>query len=168
MSGARHKPINLQPILTYFELSDTRLTSLKVIFSSSITEPCSNLRLLPSRSRQDVRNRLQVARVATLMLHPTPLPLAACRSRQDVRVRAQVAWSLARRALGPPSEPTRREWRRRAFFRRKWRHHSSGRCLLVVCVCCWCYNLIFRFYGLNRSKVTKICSSKDFTHKFYD
>ena len=76
-----------------------RLTSLKVIFSSPITEPCPNLRLLPSRSRQDVRGRSQVARVAMYMrlsvshpdADPTPLPLAACRARQDVRVRMQVA-----------------------------------------------------------------------------
>ena len=71
-----------------------------------------NLRLLPSRSRQDVRVRTQVARVATLMLHRSPslalprwcwpLPLAACRSRQNVRVRTQVAWSFACPAQVPP------------------------------------------------------------------
>ena len=32
MSGAKHKPINPQPSLTYFKLTDTRLTSLKVYF----------------------------------------------------------------------------------------------------------------------------------------
>jgi len=86
--------------LTYAYRYETEPFKGYIFFLYYRTNP--NLRLLPSRSRQDVRVRTQVARVATLMLHRTPLPLAACRSRQNVRVRTQVAWSFACPAQVPP------------------------------------------------------------------
>ena len=105
-------------------LTDTRLTRLKVIFSSSITEPCSNWRLLPSRSRQDgrVRTRRSLASPPALARHshtthtgpplpprprlsircwantPSLLPSPAARrfaARVAVRVAVRVAACLA-------------------------------------------------------------------------